>query len=294
MRLMRVAVLALTCSGFCFSASKEMIELQRDVALLQDKVDKMQNDLDTKLGELSAMLQGMSQSTAQANTQLQQALDNGIGKQLQPVAGLATQVNGVSDDVRSLKDALVDLNARLERMDAKITDVKNQIQILQSPPPAPGATGAGASSGAPGQTQSGPPPGMSLEKTYGDARKDMQTGNTDLAVQEFQEVLQYYPQSELAANAQFYLGQIAYNKGDYQGAIQSFDAVLERYPQNPKTADAHLMKAMALQKSGQRTRAVQEYRSLIQQFPRTDDARQAQLHLRDLGATGATTTARRR
>lgn len=301
MRLLRVAVLALTCSAFSFAASKEMIELQRDVALLQDKVDGMQRDMDTKLGELSAMVQGMQQSTAQANAQLQQALDNGIGKQLQPVAGLATQVNSVGDDVRSLKDALTDLNARLERMDAKITDLKNQMQIMQSPPPAPGVGAPGSSSpenpggtAVPGQTQTGPPQGMSLDKTYTDARRDLQTGNVDLATQEFQEILQYYPQSELAANAQFYIGQIAYNKGDYKGAEQAFDAVLERYPQNPKTADAHLMKAMSLQKSGQRTRAVQEYRALIQQFPHTDDARQAQVQLRTLGVTSTTTTARRR
>lgn len=293
MRFMRFAVLALTCSGFSFAANKDMIELQRDVALLQDKVDAMQRDMDTKLGELSAMVQGMAQSTAQSNTQLQQALDNGIGKQLQPVAGLATQVNSVGDDVRALKDALADLNARLERMDAKITDLKNQMQIMQNPPPAPGSTGPPGATGAPGQAPSGPPAGMSLEKTYTDARRDLQTGNVDLAAQEFQEILQYYPQSELAANAQFYLGQIAYNKGDYAGAEQSFDAVLERYPENPKTADAHLMKAMALQKSGQRTRAIQEFRSLIQKFPRTDDARQAQVHLRELGATGSTTARRR-
>ena len=43
----------------------------------------------------------------------------------------------MGDDVRSLKDALADLSARLERMDAKMTDLKNQMQIMQNPPAAP-------------------------------------------------------------------------------------------------------------------------------------------------------------
>jgi tol-pal system protein YbgF len=295
MRLFRVAVLTLACCAFSFAASKEMIELQRDVSLLQDKVDGMQRDLDTKLGELTATMQQLRENSAASNAQLQDSLNNGIGKQLAPVTGLGTRMESMGDDVRSLKDTINDLNARLERMDAKITDLKNQLQIMQSPPPAPGAvspSGAPNPGGQPnndqappGQTQapSGPPAGMSLDKTYTDARRDLQTGNTDLATQEFQQILKYFPDSELAANAQYYLGEISYNKTDYPGAIQAFDAVLERYPQNPKTADAHLMKALALQRSGQRNRAIQEYKALIAQFPRSDDARKARAALRGLG-----------
>ena len=293
MRVLRIVVLAVSCSLLSLGASKEMIELQRDVSLLQDKVDTMQRDLDTKLGELTAMMHQVQDNSARSSAQLQDALNSGIGKQLEPVAGLNTRVESMGDDVRSVKDTLNDLNARLERMDAKITDLKNQMQIMQSPPAAPGSAapaGTGPGSGLSGPPSAsaapgGPPAGMSLDKTYTDARRDLQTGNVDLAVQEFQQILKYYGDSELAANSQYYLGEISYNKGDYNGAIQAFDAVLERYPQNPKTPDAHWMKGMALQKAGQRARAAQEFRALIQQYPRTDDARKAQAQLRILGAS---------
>jgi tol-pal system protein YbgF len=296
MRVLRLAVLGLVCSTFSFAASKEMIELQRDVSQIQQRVDDMQRDLDTKLGQLTAMIQQLQDNSAKTTGQIQDALNSGIGKQLAPVGELGTRVESVGDDVRTLKETINDLNARLERMDAKITDLKNQLQIMQNPPAAPGAATPGAANpgnpdanapaGAQPQAQGGaPPPGMSLEKTYTDARRDLQTGNADLATQEFQQILKYYPDSELAANAQYYLGEISYNKGDFNGAIQAFDAVLERYPQNPKTADAHLMKALALQRSGQRTRAIQEYKALIAQFPKTDDARKAQAALRGMGVT---------
>jgi tol-pal system protein YbgF len=301
MNLFRIAALTVVCSSFSFGASKEIIELQRDVALLQDKMDTMQRDLDTKLGELTAMLQQSQDNAARANSQIQDAVTNGVGRQLAPVAGMNSKVDAMGDDVRSLRDALNDLGARLERMDAKITDLKNQMQIIQNPPAAPGAQ---PTSGVPGPTaaptagpgsasNSAPPPGMSAEKTYTDARRDLQTGNADLAYQEFQQYLTYYPNTELAANAQYYLGEINYNKGNYSAAIKAFDDVLERYPQNPKTADARLMKGMALLRSGQKSRAIQEFRALVESYPRSDDARKARQQLQQLGASTSTSTARR-
>jgi tol-pal system protein YbgF len=289
-RAVRLFALAVIFTSFSFGASKEMIELQRDVALLHDSVDAMQRDLDTKLGQLTAQVQQMSDSSARANSQLQDAVTNGVGKQLAPVVTLNSRVDQMSDDVRALKDALTDLGARLERMDAKMTDLKNQLQIIQNPPPAPGAT-----TGAPGSTtpggQAGPPAGMSADKTYQDARRDQQAGNLDLAYQEYQQYLQYFPNTELAANAQYYLGEIDYNRAAFDKAIQEFDAVLERYPQNPKTSDARWMKGMALVRTGQKSKAVEEFRALIHDDPGSDAARRAAAELRQLGTT---TTARKK
>jgi tol-pal system protein YbgF len=297
MKVVRVAALTLIGSALSFGASKEIVELQRDVALLQDKMDTMQRDLDTKLGALTATLQAVQDNSAKSNASLQDALNNGVGKQLAPVAGLSAKVDSMGDDVHSLRDSLNDLSARLERMDAKMTDLKNQMQIIQNPPAAPGVATPGAAPGAQPQAgAAGPPAGMTAEKTYTDARRDLQTGNTDLALQEFQQYLTYFPNTELAASAQYYIGEILFRRGDYNNAISGFDAVLERYPENPKTADAHFMKGMALLKAGQRNRAVQEFRTLVANYPRTDDARKAQQQLRQLGASAssAPTTARRR
>lgn len=291
MKFLRLGLLMVTCSALSFGANKDMIQLQRDVALLQDKVDTMQRTLDQNFAAMKVLLQQTQENSAKTNNamnSLQDTISNGVGKSLAPVAGLGNKVDTMTDDVRSLRETLADLNSRLERMDAKITDLKNQMQIMQSPPPAPGApgstSGATAPNGQPGSA-SAPPPGVSADKTYTDARRDLQTGKTDLALQEFQQYLQYFPNTELAPSAQYYIGEIAYNKGDYDGAVQAFDSVLERYPENPKTPDAHLMKGMALLKAGQRSRAAQEFRDLAETYPHTDDARKAQQQLRQLGVS---------
>jgi len=213
----------------------------------------------------------------------------------------------VGEDVRSLKDALADITARMERMDAKITDLKNQMQIIQSPPPAPSPGGglgvtvppSGSASLTtvppssltpqyPTPAASGPvtgpkpPAGMSADRSFAEAMRDLQTGKSDLAYNEFQQYLTYFPSTEFAAKAQYYLGEIDYNRSNYPSAIHNFDLVLERYPENPKTADAHLMKAYALLKANERNRAVQEFRILVSNYPHTDDARKAIQQLRSL------------
>ena len=129
---------------------------------------------------------------------------------------------------------------------------------------------------------------MSADRSFAEAMRDLQTGKSDLAYNEFQQYLTYFPSTEFAAKAQYYLGEIDYNRSNYPSAIHNFDLVLERYPENPKTADAHLMKAYALLKANERNRAVQEFRVLVSTYPHTDDARKAIQQLRSLGVSGRT------
>ena len=292
MKSVRLATLLLCCSSFAFAVNKDLVQMQRD---LEDKINAVQIDLDSKLSNINGVLSAMQADTRRTADQvasLQETIGNNVAKSLTPVAGLGTKVDSMGDDVRSLKDALADLSARLERMDAKMTDLKNQLQVIQSPPAAPQAAPPGGSSALlpsspiPGQAigQAGPPMGMSADKSYNDAATDLQTGKTDLAYNEFQQYLNYYPNTELAANAQYYIGEINYNRSNFPAAVKAFDAVLEHYPNNPKTSDAHLMKAYALLKSNQKSRAVQEFRVLVTKYPNSDNSRRALQQLRALGA----------
>jgi len=293
MKFVRVFALMLCCSSYAFAVNKDLIQLQRD---LEDKINAMQNDIDTKLAGLTGMLQAMQSDTRRTADQvatLQEAVGSSVSKSLTPVAGMGAKVDTMGDEVRSLKDALSDLSARLERMDAKMTDIKNQIQVIQSPPSVPPPAGTATAPLTPGGTSAlvpttgpgVPPIGMSADKSYNDAATDLQTGKTDLAYNEFQQYLTYYPNTELAANAQYYIGEIEYNRGRYTDSVKSFDAVLEHYPNNPKTSDAHLMKAYALLKANQRTKAIQEFRILVAKYPNTDNSRRALQQLRALGTT---------
>jgi tol-pal system protein YbgF len=294
MKAFRVAVLALACSTVCFGASKEIVELQRDVELLQDKLNTIQRTLDEKFAQLQTLMQMSSDTTKDTNTQLHDlgnSVGRSVGAQLAPVTNLNQRVEGVSEDVRALKDSLADVEARLDKLDAKLSDVQRTIQITQNPPQAPPPNGVtGQTGGTPpnnGQpaAPATPPAGMSADQSFTAAVRDLETGNNELALKEFQDFLTYFPNAALAPNAQYYIGEIEFNQGNYNDAIKAFDAVLERYPAGPKTPDAHYMKGRALLKNGQRTRAIQEFRDLIANYKGTNAARNAQDQLRQLNST---------
>lgn len=285
MKLVRLGILLLATSALSFAANKEMVQLQRDVAIMQDQIRTLQRTLDEKLAALTVLAQQTQDNSSKANSSvsgLQDVVSRGISSQLGPVMNVGTKVDSMGDEVRSLKDSLVELDSKLQRLDGKVTDLGNQFRIMQSPPAAPGAPGApNASIDAPGNAT--PPSGMTAAKAYADAYRDKEAGNLDLALKEFQDYLQYYGNTERAPNAQYYVGEIYYQRSDMENAIKSFDLVLERFPENSKTPDAHYMKGMALLKSSQRNRAVQEFRALTEKYPRTDLARKAQAQLRALG-----------
>ena len=132
---------------------------------------------------------------------------------------------------------------------------------------------------------------------YQNAYRDMQGGQMDLAVQEFTEFLKYFPTTDYAPNAQFYIGDIYLRKGDTENSIKAFDAVLERFSENNKTPDARYMKGRALVQAGKPTAAAQEFREIIKRYPDKDIAAKAKAQLKALGystTSAAPSTPKRR
>lgn len=65
---------------------------------------------------------------------------------------------------------------------------------------------------------------------YDMALLDRDRGNNDLARQGFQEFLEKYPQSEVADDTIYWLGDISYGEGKYEEALGYFDNLLSTYP----------------------------------------------------------------
>ena len=128
------------------------------------------------------------------------------------------------------------------------------------------------------------PAGVSAETLYNGAMRDKSAGNSDLAIEQFQNYLKWFGNTDLAPNAQYYIGEIKYLRGDLDGALVAFDTLLEKYPDNPKTADAMLQKGRALLKAGFKAEARQEFTSLIKKFPTHDNAAKAKTELAALNA----------
>ncbi len=259
-----------------FAASKEMIELQRDVAQLQEQIRLLQQSVDSKTGHIEELsrqaAEGTTRSTA-AVTELQRSIQSNstdLGKQvLQPLAAMNNRIDGISQDMQSLQTSVAEQNSKMSRIQQQLVDLMNAIKTVQAPaPPPPSSTdGAGFTppSGQLPGTSSGVPP-ISSVQLWANAKRDYEGGNTDLALAEFADYVKYYRDTDLAPSAQFNVGQIHFFIKKYDQAVQDFDQVLEAWPINPKTAEAHYMKGRALTNLGQTVEAKKEFRVCITQF----------------------------
>ena len=131
-----------------------------------------------------------------------------------------------------------------------------------------------------GNGGSAAPPADTL---YNNALRDYNSGKYDLSSQEFAQYLQYYANTDLAGNAQYYLADIEYRQGNFEAAVKDYDKVLEQYPGGNKAAAAQLKKGYALLELGQKEAGVRELNSLIARYPRSIEASQARDRLQPAG-----------
>ena len=122
-----------------------------------------------------------------------------------------------------------------------------------------------------------------LEETFQAGVRDYNAARYDVAAGEFQDVLHYYPLDDLAGQAQFYLGEIAYRQLNYASAVKAYNAVLEGFPGSPKAPAAQLRKGLALLQLNRKEAGIHELRLLIQRHPQTPEAAQARTKLNAMG-----------
>jgi TolA-binding protein len=264
-------------------ASKEIQELQRDVAQLQEQLKQLQQSQDRQLAEIRVLVQQSLSAANDANKSVaviqsgfQQNLRDQEAKIVTPVVGLSSRMDQVSGEMRTLQQAVSDLTGLMSKMQAQLTDLGNAVKVMAAPPaPPPLVTGTGAAASE--------VPTMSATDLYNNASRDRTAGKLDLALQEFSDYLKLYGNTELAPNAQFYIAWIHASQGDYESALQEYDLVLEKYPDNNKTADALYGKGIALTKLGRRTDGAREFQELMKRFPSNPLAPQACTQLTNLG-----------
>jgi tol-pal system protein YbgF len=265
------------------AVARELIELQRDVtSLLQG-----QKDLATQVTQDHT---GMRTIVDQTNSSLGK-LEGTMGslqKSVQDVqANSGARLDTMSTQVQGLSDNLEEIKSRLGKLNQQLVDLQNSVQSVDAkisgtaPATSTGTANPTASTGSSSAVPGGAP---SADTLYSNGLRDITSGKYDLARSEFQDYLKYYADTDLASNAQFYLGEIAYSQKNYGQAVGEYDKVLSNYPKSFKLAPARLKKGMALIELGQKTSAVRELREVVRRYPGTEEDRRARAKLKELGA----------
>jgi tol-pal system protein YbgF len=269
------------------STKDRLTDLTDQVKILTDMTQRLQSTVDSKFGVLQHLVEQSTDSVNQMSAAVA-TMQQKLNAQSENSSG---KLDGVSGQVQSLNDSVDEMKSRIGKLDKQLQDIQAQLQTIQSQPagggtPQPGQPlpGSGAvdpnQPPAPDAGQAQAPP---LKETYQSALRDYNAAHYDVATSEFGDVLHYYPHDDLAGNAQFYLGEIAYKQQKFREAIKAYNSVLEDFPGNPKSPAAQLRKGLALIQINQKDSGVHELRSLIQRYPQSPEALQARSKLNAMG-----------
>jgi tol-pal system protein YbgF len=278
------------------AVAREIIELQTGVTQLIQGQQNMQTEITQNAAVQRTLIEQSLDSVNKLNTSM-----SAVQKTTQDFsAASGARLDTMGTQVQGLSDNVADLQARLGKLDQKLTDVQNTLQNvdskLASPAPAqnlappspmggPGGAMPGTAPGPGAASASSASPPASADVLYSNGLRDINGKHYDLATQEFQDYLRFYGDTDLASNAQFYLGEVAYNQGQFQAALDAYNKVIENFPKSFKTASARMKKGFCLAELGQKASAVRELRTVVRLYPGTDEARRAAAKLREMGAT---------
>ena len=190
----------------------------------EDPVQIKLNDVDTRLARIERVVANQS------------------------LLEMANQVAALSSDMRAIHNDIDELNHNLE-LSRKQTrdlyaDLDQRLKNLESRG-APATGGAAAS--VPGSAAPSAPaspaaaaPETTDSASYQAAFQLLKDSQYDRAIAAFQKFLVSFPDSSLADNAQYWLGEAYYVNKSYSDALAAFKRVAEKYPQSRKLPDALL------------------------------------------------------
>jgi len=247
-----------------------------DVQKLQGQINELQEQL--ALAKRSAAgkeeVQAVNQRIADQTQQL-----------LKSNATLVAKVDQIEDKMNNTQGAIEQTNFRLDRMAQQMTQAQHDIDDLKRAPqpaaPAPTPTPAAPQ---PAVTEVNvPAPSENPMEVYQAAYRDYQRGNYDLALSGFRDFLTKYPNSELSANAEYWIGESLYSQKKYSESIEQFNAVVNKYPKSDKAPAALLKKGYAYLAMNDRPRAIVQFQYVVHEYPNSRESALAKDRLRQLG-----------
>jgi tol-pal system protein YbgF len=250
-------------------------QTQKSLEALRADIDSARSSLaDTRANlqqlqrEFSALREKIEETRFQVGRQIGQSTREGD----QRVKDLEARVAKLGDALRAQEEAST---AR----DAELKQLRDSLQQAQS---AAAAAAAAASANEPMVADSSSGETPVVKKDYELAFQALERRDYRLAIARFKEFLKKYPKSNLADNAQYWIGESHYGLREFDQAIIEFDAVRRRYPQGEKVPAALLKQGFAFAELGEKLNARLVLQEVLEKFPDSPEAGKARLRLKTI------------
>lgn len=254
-----IAFGALVLSG-CFATRNDVRVLQADLrnarteAMRADSARARQIDAVARLiGTLGDSVRTLHASISRVQGDMRGEFRN-VNQQLLQVQELAGQSQRRLQDIR-----------------AEMEQRNSQMQQTVVPPPVTGDT---TQIVTPVPAAPGPAQLLSL------GRQQYAQRSYSTARAAFEELLRTYPESDLAPDAQLFIGECWTAEGNAAAADAAYNAVVSKYPQSPRAPNALYKLALSQAKQGKRSEARIFMEQVKRQYPQSDEAELADAWLK--------------
>jgi tol-pal system protein YbgF len=256
------------------------------------------NQLMSRINQLETQVQTLSRAYYRGETPAAGSMpDAGGGMDSGALSSFDGRLSALENQQRDMTGQLEKLNHDISVLQEKLDKMQadNDMRLRQLEGSAPAAAGGAAANGAPAgakpaETDSTlyvddkPADGQTLgtlsssgasdpaNNLYEAAFNDIRQAKYDTAADKFKRFLALYPSHKLAGNAQYWLGETYYARGDYAQSARLFAQGYQDYPNSPKAADSLLKMALSLENAGKKEDACLSFAQMKKQFPTAQGA----------------------
>jgi tol-pal system protein YbgF len=224
-------------------------QLKTEVMLLQRQTAAMQETFNKTNGEIRTLIVQMSDNISAIR--LAQST-------------VSTSSNDTATQVTAMGERLTATNQRLERLSEQFAQLKKLIEDVPKQPFLERITPGNA------------------EQLFAAAYADYSRGNYELAFSEFKQYVETYPSSELADNAQYWIGEILYGQKKLPEAVFEFEKVAIVSPNGDKTPVALYKRGLVLLELGNKDQAVIQFQTVMKNYPKSSEANLATQQIQQL------------
>lgn len=248
------------CVGLC------LLTAQASAGLFTD--DEARKQIEQLEARISSLEESYKQQTSSMLDLLSQV--ENLNQELRKLRGQNEElVHNLQDAEKRQKDFYVDLDARVRRFETTAESTAAPQAAAQQASPA--AADAAAPKAEDSQAQE--------KAAYDEAFGFYKAANYERALVSFRDFLKKYPDSGMAVNAHYLMGNAYFALEDFKRSIASYEVVVSKFESNAKVPDALLNIAGCQQKLTDIAAARKTLKQLIAKYPDSQAAAKAKKRL---------------
>jgi tol-pal system protein YbgF len=253
-------------------------------AQLRQRVDQLEEqlvDLQVTIGTLESLARNPGSSSSSSSAAPSRSSSGSSGPDNGRVDTLETQIRALTAQVEQLSDQVRAANSGRRAQstapsDAPLAEARptrpTPTPSFGSTPGRPGVADATQDNDQPPRAAASAPAGLptsdpGAKQLYETAYGFLLQTNYGAAETAFDDFLSRYPNDALSGNAQYWLGESFFVRGQFKQAASAFLKGYQSYSKSAKAPDSLLKLALSLDRLGQRDAACSSFGELATKYP---------------------------